>query len=169
MEDINLDDYDLSYELQYMQLFTKLLEPYIKFENIQTRIEPHLNIYLIKGCGRLQLLNRKNFVYYLQIDFPRIMYQKMKQIKDEIETEIKNQKKFMNITHHNSRGGLSVPEYSKKKKYYSEEYDKNRQNLRNKLEKLKTISNLNKEFHGKVDGVLHFIKLIETYSFNLNV
>ena len=70
MEEINLDDYDLDYELQYVQLFTKLLEPYIKFEIIQDSRKigvgaNHLNIYLIKGCGKLQLINQKNFVYFL--------------------------------------------------------------------------------------------------------
>ena len=163
MEDINLEDYDLSYELQYVQLFTKLLGPYIKFEIIQTRVEPHLNIYLIKGCGRLQILSHKNFVYFLQLDFPRIIYQKMKKINDEIEGEIKDHKKFIDHSVHNSKEYLSISEYSKKKKYYSEEYDINRQNLINKQEKLKTISNLNKQYHGKVEGILHFTKLIETY------
>ena len=163
MEEINLEDFDLSYELQYVQLFTKLLEPYIKFEIIQTRAEPHLNIYLIKGCGRLQVLSHKNFVYFLQLDFPRIIYQKSKKINDEIEGEIKDHKKFIDYTVHNSKVYLSNSELSEKKKYYSEDYDKNRQNLRNKQEKLKTISNLNKKYHGKIEGVLHFMKLVETY------
>ncbi len=168
MEEINLDDYDLDYELQYVQLFTKLLEPYIKFEIIQDSRKigvgaNHLNIYLIKGCGKLQLINQKNFVYFLQLDFPRIIYLKMKETNDEINNEIKEHKNFIDYSAHNSRNSINIFDFPKKKKYYSEEYDKKRQSLRNKQVKLETISNLNKKYHGQVKDVLHFTELIEIY------
>tara|TARA_B100000902_G_C26952831_1_gene736680 strand:- start:82 stop:579 length:498 start_codon:yes stop_codon:yes gene_type:complete len=163
MEDINLDDYDLSYEIQYVQLFTEMLKPYIKFEIIQTRVEPNLTIYLIKGCGKLQQLTRKNFVYFLQLDFPRLIYQRLKQINDEIQSEIKGHREFIDYTVHNSKKFLSISELTKKKKYYAGDYDIKRQSLRNKQEKLETISNLNKKYHGKIENVIHFLKLIETY------
>ena len=95
MEDINLDDYDLSYEIQYIQLFIELLKPYIKFE-IKNQFEKSFNIYLING-GQSRKLNQKQFIYFIQLDFPRIIQMR---ISSQLEEEKEEQRLYNEYCNH---------------------------------------------------------------------
>ena len=63
MEDTNLKDYDLSYEIQYIQLFVELLKPYIRFEYNSHFKGDKLKIYLMNHDRTEVQLEKKQFIY----------------------------------------------------------------------------------------------------------
>lgn len=187
MEDINLDDYDLSYEIQYIQLFIELLKPYIKFEIVKNRSDKLFNIYLINE-GKSRQLNQKQFIYFLQLDFPRIIQMRISSQLEEEKEEKRLYNEYCNhVTGTCVRKNLEVlsrEEMLRKKEYYvskptesfhdaqrnmwqidppESEYENKLSEIRVRRGRLEHISRINKKYHGKINDVNNFLKLVETY------
>ena len=155
MEDIDFKKYDLLYELQYVQLFIELLSPYIKFTSIKNGAESIMKIYLIND-NKKHLLTQKQFIYFIQLDFPRIISNKMDKLNNTLDEMKGKYKKYMKSVN----TGKNKNELTE---YYSKEYPNECKEVKNKIYKLDKINQLNKQFHGKVERALHFLSLIQEY------
>ena len=117
MEIINLDEYDLSYDIQFFKFMLKLLEPYIKFKKSGPNEEKEhkINIYrntnydwklilarppLYNCCSvlghelcskkngvDLELISLQEYIHFIQCVFPRIIQYEIKRNKEEYTYE----------------------------------------------------------------------------------
>jgi hypothetical protein len=171
MEYTNLDEYDLSYELQYVQLMVNILNPYIKFKKVEQKME----IYLKKDRS-LHTINKKQFIYFIQFDLPRIICMRSKPLYEEKIEEKRKHKAFINYTVGNNvkeLRSLSKEEIFKKNQYYKEkydhdpdvrsDYDKKLSELSYKIDILDRINTLNQTYHSSIQDILHFLDLVENY------
>ncbi len=182
MEDTNLKDYDLSYEIQYIQLFVELLKPYIRFETNPKFNGDKLKIYLIQSDKVEQQIKIKQFIYFIQLDFPRLINTRISRLLEEEKKEKDDHIEYINhITGRYVTQNLEVlsrEEMIAKKRYYSEnekqyinyryqslpsEYELKLSGLNKKKTTLNSISELNKKYHGKIKEIHHFLEMIENY------
>ena len=164
-----------------------MLKPYIKFEIIKNRSEKLFNIYLING-GQSRKLNQKQFIYFIQLDFPRIIQMR---ISSQLEEEKEEQRLYNEYCNHitgtcvrKNLEILSREEMLRKKEYYASkptksfhdaqrgmrqidppesEYENELSEIRVRRGRLEHISRINKKYHGEIKKVNHFLNLIETY------
>ena len=182
MEDINLKDYDLCYEIQYIQLFVELLKPYIRFESNPQFKGTKLKIYLIQSDKVEQEIKPKQFIYFIQLDFPRLINIRMSRILEDEKKEKNEHTEYINhITGKYVTQKLEVlsrEEMIAKKRYYSEseqqyidyqyqklpsEYEMKLNELNKKKDTLNTIYQLNQQYHSKIKDVDHFLEIVENY------
>ena len=89
MENINPDDYNHIYQINYAYLMIKILEPYIKFmlKSDGSELEIyHLN-YKANQYNEPHLIDIKQYIRFIQYDFPEII----QAIKHFSPIEIKHQ------------------------------------------------------------------------------
>lgn len=182
MEDTNLKDYNLSYEIQYIQLFVELLKPYIRFEYNPQFNGDKLKIYLMNHDKTEVQLEKKQFIYFIQLDFPRIINIRMSQLLEEEKNERNNYTEYINHTTGQyvlqKLEVLSREEMIAKKRYYTSgerklihsryqtlpsEYELKLSELNQKKDTLNSISELNQKYHGKIKEIHHFLEMIENY------
>ena len=87
---VDLNEYDLSYEIQFVSLMIVLLEPYIRFD-----WKNGIPMIYKKGGGIRLLIEEgislKEYVYFIQHTFPDIINNEIKSIKDQfIDERIKH-------------------------------------------------------------------------------
>ena len=83
---IDLNEYDISYELQFTTFMLTLLEPYIRFD--RNSEEPQI---FRKGGGTRLLIEEgisvKEYVYFIQYTFPNIINTEIRLLKETILDE----------------------------------------------------------------------------------
>ena len=89
MQVINLDDYDLSYDIQYMEFMVKLLQPYItfKYTGSQDHSRPVMDIYRNINEGISQKFTLEGYIHFIQCIFPQMIQSEIKEIKEELNYE----------------------------------------------------------------------------------
>tara|TARA_B100001094_G_scaffold25476_1_gene21264 strand:+ start:2049 stop:2666 length:618 start_codon:yes stop_codon:yes gene_type:complete len=93
MENINLKDYDINYELQYAELMIRVLKPYIIFMKPSEIFEDRtITIIRIDGEKKMTV---KGFIYFMQCTFPRMVLDEISKtfnemVKCDIKKEIFN-------------------------------------------------------------------------------
>ena len=170
MEDINLNNYDCNYEMQYVELMIKILEPYFQFISTNhkdangRRIK--LWLKLKEGEEEIGLININQFINFIHIDFPRIIRERRNEI---VKLQYGEEKQYEDFQNDTIRDSMSEEEIKKKKKYYEKlpleksEYEKKIRDLDSKILRLDKISKLNTEKHGEIKGVLTFLDIMRNY------
>ena len=96
---------DFSYEIQYVQFMIKLLEPSIDFKVVNTdesiinlagepSLKKGLKMFVKKANGIQELIDKNQFIQFIQIEFPKLVKKKQTIINDEIKWEIDEKEKF---------------------------------------------------------------------------
>ncbi len=80
---INLDDYNISYDLQYYTLMIKLLEPYITFKKSPTGFT--INQKLEKS--KFSIITWLDYIHFIQLKFPAIIDEELKILKNDLSNE----------------------------------------------------------------------------------
>ena len=86
---IDLNEYDISYELQFTTFMLTLLEPYIRFD----RKSEEPQIYRKGGGTRLLIeegISVKEYVYFIQYTFPNIIDTEIRILKENMLDERTN-------------------------------------------------------------------------------
>ena len=115
MEEINLQKYNLKFEIQYVQFMVKLLKPYVEFEQFNTTestvnlagesvLKKGLKIFLKKENGIQESIDANQFIQFIQVDFPYIIREKVNMYKGELDKEEKEKKNFEITTSHGGYG-----------------------------------------------------------------
>ena len=93
---IDLNEYDLSYELQFTTFMLTLLEPYIRFD----RKSEESQIYRKGGGTRLLIeegISVKEYVYFIQYTFPNIINTEIRLLKEKILDERTNKDRLYQL------------------------------------------------------------------------
>ena len=109
MEEIDLEKYNFTYEIQYVQFMVELLKPYVEFEQFNTTestvdiagksvLRRGLHIDLRKESGGKNPIDANQFIQFIQVDFPKIIEERRKMYNDEIEQEEKWRRTFQYVT-----------------------------------------------------------------------
>ena len=99
MNIINLLDYDVSYDIQYMKLMIEILKPYIHFQKPSTIFEDRkISIYQEVNTVR-NVISLNEYIYFIQYTFPLIIrnelnkYRKEKNYEELRKDILSNQRK----------------------------------------------------------------------------
>ena len=93
---IDLNEYDLAYELQFTTFMLTLLEPYIRFD----RKSEESQIYRKGGGARLLIeegISVKEYVYFIQYTFPNIINTEIRLLKEKILDERTNKDRLYQL------------------------------------------------------------------------
>ena len=103
---LNFDDYDLDYEIQYIEFMLKLLDPYIVFELFKDNDDIHssIKIYRIgldKGNENVRIpITEKDYIYFIQKTFPIIIQNEIDKLtENENEGRLKKNVFIANSKH----------------------------------------------------------------------
>ena len=125
---------------------------------------------------------KKQFIYFIQLDIPRIINIRMSQLIEEEKHERNNYTEYINHTTGQyvlqKLEVLSREEMIAKKRYYTSgerklihsryqtlpsDYELKLSELNQKKDTLNSISELNQKYHGKIKEIHHFLEMIENY------
>ena len=96
MNRLNIEDYDLSYDFQFIRFMIDLLEPVIVFENKGMIIKQRINK---KGKNQEVEISRNEYIKFIQYIFPM-------EIKDEIDRAKIFEKKILGCIYCSKRGRI---------------------------------------------------------------
>ena len=172
MNRLNIEDYDLSYDFQFIRFMIDLLEPVIVFENKGMIIKQRINK---KGKNQEVEISRNEYIKFIQYIFPM-------EIKDEIdraedEKAYEEYKKEILSNKRKSKPRFRMPlfieeddvdkynEILKELNKLNDEdiqvvIDQNKERLEDindRLRYYKEIKRINKEKNGSITNVIQFI------------
>ena len=193
MENINPDDYNHIYQINYAYLMIKILEPYIKFmlKSDGSELEIyHLN-YKANQYNEPHLIDIKQYIRFIQYDFPEIIQAIKHFIEKEIEEEENEALEFSTKIYPNGPNRIKIKppemsqeEYDKKIKYYDgeyktekigskiytsknykeiSEYEKKISSLQVKITNLNKINELNITNNSKIKDIIEFLDILKNY------
>ena len=182
MEIINLEDYDISYEIQFIALMITVLEPYITFNIEQEKIYK-------KGDGILieEEISITEFIHFIQHTFPDMIQHELKILTEQYEDEKFKKEVYKNYYFKIKGAACETEEYnqymnmfrrmnSEEQKEKSEYYlpgnynlliispcQEKLNNMILKIDYLKKIRKINRDKNGKIKDVLQFIEGLKYY------
>ena len=180
MNIINLLDYDVSYDIQYMKLMIEILKPYIHFQKPSTIFEDRkISIYQEVNTVR-NVISLNEYIYFIQYTFPLIIrnelnkYRKEKNYEELRKDILSNQRKgperfklplFMDTGGFEKECTRTVEELNQLNKDEIKEVKEENMNrlekLSGKINYLEEIQKINREKNGSIDDVIHFIEKLE--------
>jgi len=131
MEVIDLDEYNLNYELQYIDLMVRVLKPFIRFHCKKdvvsgSKTEIFKTEIFKRGSGILieEKITVKEFIYFIHYTFPEIVQKELEKVEEEEEDEELKRKVFFACNTYKNSLRPYVPEerYNQRQKDTSEEY-----------------------------------------------
>ena len=94
MEVINLNEYDVSYDIQYMKFMVKLLAPYIHFKVRKSKVNIYRNVeyrkdplWKVGDRPHFEIINLNQYIEFIQCDFPRIIQSNIKKSEEDFSYE----------------------------------------------------------------------------------
>ena len=174
MEEINLEKYNLTFEIQYVQYMVELLKPYVEFEQFNTTestvdiagepvLKKGLKMFLKKENGIQESIGVNQFIQFIQVDFPNIIQEKFNFLSNELT---KNEKEIVKLYYGGSGGrgggcpeGMDKNEYNEKRKYNS----KTKKELSYKEHNLERIKKYSWDRIKTIDEVLRFLTNVKDH------
>ena len=185
MDIINLEDYDISYEIQFIALMITVLEPYINFNIKKEKIYKKNDDSIVE-----EEMTKAEFIHFIQHTFPDMINHELKITKQQLEDEKIIKDVFMIYYRKNYYIGyrnvkfnsekhkkyytmfeiMSDEEMKKEIEYYQPEkitlltpFQEKLDDLKKKIKYLEKIRNINRKKNGKIKDVLQFIESLKYY------
>lgn len=173
---INLENYDIKYDLQYMKLMVLLLEQYILFKRPSEMFQNTEVQIFQKNKSIMKLLSIQEYIHFIQYEFPQLIKNDIIQIEEKLfEEEVK---KDILSNKNNTKPYFKLPIFISEdtRDYYEQITDElnqlNKDNIKiienNNKEEIKSLQSLkgylhkintmNQEKNGSINSVLDFIK-----------
>ena len=115
---VNFDDYDLDYEIQYIEFMLNLLDPYIVFELSKDNDDNHssITIYRIgldKDNENVRIpITDKDYIFFIQKTFPIIIQNEIDKLtENENEGRLKKNVFIANSKHGKINNTFLLPSY----------------------------------------------------------
>ena len=185
MDIINLEDYDISYEIQFIALMMTVLEPYINFNLEKDKIYKKND----DSIGEEEM-TKSDFIHFIQHTFPDMINHELEITKEHLEEEKIIKDVFMVYYRKNYHIGyrrdqfysekhkryykmfeiMSDEEMKKEIEYYQPEkitlstpFQEKLDDLKNKINYLEKIRSINRQKNGKIKDVLQFLESLKYY------
>ena len=189
MDIINLSEYDISYEIQFIQLMIELLKPYILFEKPSEIFQDRkINMYQIIE-GNKKMISQEKYIHYIQCTFPKMIQNMIHDLEEKKNYE--SIKKEIIDSKRKTKPYFKIPLFLENKE--EETYQKLCQNLNNSnddeiselknfyypasdcqyrtnmniiienIKYLEEISRINREKNGSITNVIQFMNNLNYY------